>query len=64
MKLSELSTDRALDTLCEMTPYIANIMGDEKIVSALSSAMPQNPDGADQTEKRTMRKARFPLAFK
>ncbi len=59
MKLSELSTDRALDTLCEMTPYIANIMGDEKIVSALSSAMPQNPDGADQTEKKDDEKSSF-----
>ena len=37
MKLSELSTDRALDVLCELTPYISNIASDEK--------MPGEPGG-------------------
>ncbi len=35
MKLSELSTDRALDVLCELTPYISNIASDEAMVSAV-----------------------------
>ena len=26
MKLSELTTERAADVLCELTPYIANIL--------------------------------------
>lgn len=32
MKLSQLSTDRALDVLCEITPYIVNITSDEKVI--------------------------------
>lgn len=39
MKLSELSTDRALDVLCELTPYIANITNDEELVSTLGRKM-------------------------
>lgn len=36
MKLSELSTDRAADLLCEITPYIANITGDKALLDTLS----------------------------
>lgn len=39
MKLSELSTDRALDVLCELTPYIANITNDEELVRTLGRKM-------------------------
>ena len=35
MKLSELSTDRAVDVLCELTPYIANITGDKALLDEL-----------------------------
>lgn len=33
--LSELSTDQALDALCELTPYVANIASDEGVVGAV-----------------------------
>ena len=36
MKLSELSTDRAADVLCEVTPYIANITGDKALLDELA----------------------------
>ena len=39
MKLSELSTDRATDVLCEMSPYIMNITTDEELVSELKAAV-------------------------
>lgn len=39
MKLSELSTDRALDVLCELTPYVYNIASDETVVSAVGKAV-------------------------
>lgn len=42
MKLSELSTDRALDVLCELTPAIANIVEDKMVAAALERAMPEN----------------------
>lgn len=35
MRLSELSTDKALDVLCEITPYVANIASDEDVVAAV-----------------------------
>lgn len=39
MKLSELSTDRATDVLCEITPYITNILADESLLAELKSAI-------------------------
>ena len=39
MKLSELSTDRATDVLCELTPYITNILSDEALLSELRTAI-------------------------
>ena len=48
MKLSELTTDRALDVLCELTPSVSNIIEDDEIVNALSAAMPEK--GADGEE--------------
>lgn len=44
MKLSELSTDRALDVLCELTPYISNIASDEKMVSAVGKVVDTGGD--------------------
>lgn len=39
MKLSELSTDRALDVLCELTPYVGNITNDEEVVKTIGKVM-------------------------
>lgn len=39
MKLSELSTDQALDVLCELTPYIGSITSDEELIGTLGRAM-------------------------
>ena len=35
MKISELSTDRALVVRCELTPYVANITGDKALLDEL-----------------------------
>ena len=37
MKLSELTTDEALDVLCEMTPFITNIVSDEELLDELKN---------------------------
>lgn len=50
MKFSELSTDKALDVMCELTPHIANIVEDDQIVSALSDIMPKKQED-DQAEQ-------------
>ena len=39
MRLSELSTDRATDVLCELTPYIANIVSDEELLEELKKSV-------------------------
>ena len=39
MKLSELSTDRALDVLCELTPCIYNITSDKEVVDSVSKVI-------------------------
>lgn len=37
MRLSELTTERAADVLCELTPYIANITGDKSLSDELTN---------------------------
>lgn len=44
MKLSELSTDRALDVLCELTPYISNIASDEAVVKSVGKIVDAEKD--------------------
>lgn len=39
MKLSELSTDKALDVLCELTPYISSIASDEAVVTSVGKVV-------------------------
>lgn len=39
MKLSQMTTDRAADVLCEITPYIANITADEELLAELRNAI-------------------------
>lgn len=44
MKLSELSTDRALDALCELTPYVSNIASDGEMVAAVGKVVDTGGD--------------------
>lgn len=44
MKLSELSTDKAMDVLCELTPYIGSIANDKEVVSAIGKVMKGGQD--------------------
>lgn len=39
MKLSQLSTDEALDVLAEITPYITDIMSDETLLAELKNTI-------------------------
>ena len=39
MKLSELSTEKATDVLCEIAPYAMNIMTDEELVGELKKSI-------------------------
>lgn len=39
MKLSELSTDRAADVLCELAPYVGNIANDEEVIKTIGKVM-------------------------
>lgn len=55
MKLSELSTDRALDVLCELTPYVSNITEDEQVITALDSFMDQSANVKENEEEKNER---------
>lgn len=35
MKFSRMSTDGAFDAMCELTPYIGNIVGDKAVVGSI-----------------------------
>ena len=37
-KLSELSTDECLSVLCEITPFLSNIVTDEELMSTIGKA--------------------------
>lgn len=39
MKLSDLSTDKALDVLCELTPYIKNITDDKSATASIGKVL-------------------------
>lgn len=39
MRLSELTTDQATNVLCEVSPYIINIMTDEELMAELQAAV-------------------------
>ena len=39
MRLSQLTTDRAADVLCELTPYVANIVSDDDLLTELKKAV-------------------------
>lgn len=39
MRLSEITTDRAAEVLCELTPLIDSIITDEELMKALSAAI-------------------------
>ena len=39
MKISQLSTDRAMDLLCEIVTPVTNIMTDEELIKELNSAV-------------------------
>lgn len=46
MKLSEISTERAADVLCELTPLVDSILTDEDLMQALSAVV--NKDQAEE----------------
>lgn len=39
MRLSELTTDEALDVLCQITPYVTNIVTDDDVMKTIGKAV-------------------------
>jgi hypothetical protein len=39
IKISELSTDKSCDVLCEITPFVSGIVSDEKLMQTLSKSI-------------------------
>lgn len=44
-KISQLTTDEALDVFCELTPYINDIISDEELVEEIKRKIDKNGDG-------------------
>lgn len=57
MRLSELTTDRAADVLCELTPYIANITGDKTLLDELGKKF--DPEGKSPAELYVFADAKY-----
>lgn len=51
MKLSEFSTEKAMDILCGLVPYISNISIDEELIDTLKKKL--NPAG-EELNRATM----------
>ena len=49
MKISELSTDKALDVICEITPFVDDIATDEELISTLKEKV-KLPEGATRAD--------------
>ena len=39
MKISQLSTDRSVDVLCGIAPYVENIVTDDELIKELRTAL-------------------------
>lgn len=39
MKLSDLTTDQSLNVLCEITPFVSNIVKDDEIINTIGKAI-------------------------
>lgn len=44
-KISQLTTDEALDIFCELTPHINDIISDEELVEEIKRKLDKNGDG-------------------
>lgn len=49
MKISEFSTDKALDVFCELVPYIDNILVDEELIAEIKRKV-KLPEGASRAD--------------
>ena len=59
MKLSEISADRTMDILCEVTPYISNIIEDKNLMEVLKNKLKYEEDKKEEIEEKG-----FELGFK
>ena len=49
MKISEISTDKALDIICEITPFVDEIATDEELISTIKEKV-KLPEGATRAD--------------
>lgn len=51
MKLSELSNDKALDIICDITPYIGEIVEDKELIKLMAEKVKLKADATEQDFK-------------
>lgn len=47
MKLSEMTTEKAADVMCELAPYVSNIVGDKELLDTLREKIGKNKSLAE-----------------
>lgn len=52
MKLSEISADRTMDILCEVTPHISNIIEDKNLMEVLKNKVKYEEDKKEEIEEK------------
>lgn len=52
MKLSEIKSDEAMDILCDITPYISNIIEDKKLIKILKNRVQVTEENEQEVKKQ------------
>lgn len=50
MKLSEMSTDKLLDVICDLTPYFSNIIKDEELKAILKDRIEATEENKEEIQ--------------
>lgn len=54
LKINELSTDKTLDLICDLTPYISEIMEDKEVIKLLSEKVKLGKEASEEKVKNTV----------
>lgn len=54
LKINELSTDKTLDLICDLTPYVSEIMEDKEVIKLLSEKVKLGKEANEEKVKNTV----------
>ena len=59
IKINELSTDKTLDLVCDLTPYVSEIMEDKEVIKLISEKVKLGENASEEKVKNTVITATF-----